>query len=61
MLEGPLSSLSIPLDQGNGYFFFLGLVFLKKKNNKDFLNQSFPKPEVISSTACPGFVHFVNV
>lgn len=59
MLEEPLSSLSIPLDQGNGYFFFFfGLVLKKKK--KDFLI-SFPKPEVISSTACPRFVYFVNV
>lgn len=46
---------------GKWVFFFSWTGIFKKKNNKDFLNQSFPKPEVISSTACPGFVHFVNV
>lgn len=47
------------LDQKMDFFFRTGVFFLSKK--KVFSNQSFPKPDLINSVACPGVEYFVNV
>lgn len=55
MLEAPLSSLSIPLDQGNGlFFFFLNWYFEKKKNKKKiFLIRVFQNLKLLALLLVP--------